>query len=186
MEEFVLLKDPPPHAYNDPSLSATEFLLAVMHATHLPMSTRLEAAKALLPFTNPYPRPTNSVPPRCTIVIPPFEPRTPHHGSADHGPSPDPTRNHSQNLVSPNIPVTHNLEAGDPVNLTTIPSPLNIETPSNTPFVPDYSTPPDPAVFAAARKWGLPEPHLCSFCGHWLTTTYPDCICADRDPSKLN
>jgi hypothetical protein len=43
-----------PHAYNDPDLSATEFLSAVMHATHLPMSTRIEAASALLPYTNSY------------------------------------------------------------------------------------------------------------------------------------
>src|SRR5262245_57892217 len=53
----------------------------------------------------------------------------------------------------------------------------------------DYSSPPAPEVFAAAAKYGLPAPHLCSYCGHWLTITYPDCICRDyssRDPSKLN
>jgi hypothetical protein len=174
MEEFVLLKDPPPHACNDPSLSATEFLLAVMHDPELPISIRIEAAKAAAPYTNPYPRP-QTIPPRCTIVIPPFEPRTP-----DHEALPGSTEIHSQNLVSPNIPITHADEAGDPQNLTTIPSPQ---------YLPDYSTPPDRAVFEAARKWGLPEPHLCSYCGHWLTTTYPDCICADcssRDPSKMN
>jgi hypothetical protein len=44
-------------------------------------------------------------------------------------------------------------------------------------------------VFEAALKYGYPAPHLCSYCGHWLTVTYPDCICADcssRDPSKMN
>src|SRR6516225_4551760 len=62
-------QDPQPssHAYNDPDLSPIEFLYAVMRATHQPMSIRIEAAKALLPFTNPYPRSMNSVP-RCTIV----------------------------------------------------------------------------------------------------------------------
>ena len=58
-------------------------------------------------------------------------------------------------------------------------------------YVPDYSLPPDPAVFAAAAKYGLPAPHLCSYCGHWLTITYPDCICGpgnsgERDKSKMN
>jgi hypothetical protein len=47
---------PVSHAYNDPDISPLEFLLCVMRATHLPMSSRIQAASALLPFTNPYPR----------------------------------------------------------------------------------------------------------------------------------
>jgi len=71
------------HAYNAPDLSPIEFLYAVMRATHQPMSIRIEAAKALLPFTHPYPRPTNSVP-RCTIVIGGLGPYD--HGSAPKDP----------------------------------------------------------------------------------------------------
>jgi hypothetical protein len=62
---------PSPHPYNVPGLSPIEFLLAVMNAERLPMATRIQAASAALPFTTPYPRPTNSVQPQCTIVIPP-------------------------------------------------------------------------------------------------------------------
>src|SRR5262245_27580247 len=62
---------PQVHAYNDPSLSATEFLRAVYCDPTLPMSIRIDAARGLLPYTEPPPgpRPTNSFPPRCTIVI---------------------------------------------------------------------------------------------------------------------
>ena len=106
----------------------------------------------------------------CTIVIGGL-------GPCDTDPLPGSTEIHSQNLVSPSKTITHGDEAGSPVNLETIPSPQSL---------PDYSSPPDPAVFEAARKYGLPEPHLCSYCGHWLTVTYPDCICGSRDPSKMN
>jgi len=170
---------PTTHTYNDATLSPVEFLRAVMHATHQPMSIRIEAARALLPYTHPYPR--SVVPPSGKIVIPPlsYEPWSEvcSPWPREEGHADDPTRNHSENLGSPNIPITHNLEA---------PAPENLEMNSNPSYLPDYSLPPHPAVFEAARKYGLPEPHLCSYCGHWLTTTYPDCICGTRDPSKLN
>jgi hypothetical protein len=35
---------PPPHAYNNPNLSPAQFLLAVMNASHLPLSIRIDAA----------------------------------------------------------------------------------------------------------------------------------------------
>jgi hypothetical protein len=38
-------------AYNDPTLSPLDFLLAVMHDTHLPVSIRMDAAKAAAPYT---------------------------------------------------------------------------------------------------------------------------------------
>src|SRR6516225_8857715 len=109
---------PSSHAYNDLDLSPIEFLHAVMHAERLPMSTRIEAAKALLPFTNPYPRPTNSVP-RCTIVIGGLGPCD---TARAQGPATDPTRNHSQNPIGANITLTHDQSTQAPQNLTTIPN----------------------------------------------------------------
>src|SRR6516162_5105631 len=60
---------PTPHAYNDPDLEPIEFLQAVYHATHLPMSIRIDAARALLPFTEPRPASIPSSRIGCTIVI---------------------------------------------------------------------------------------------------------------------
>src|SRR6516164_11809787 len=60
---------PSSHVYNDPDLSAIEFLQAVMHAEHLPMATRIDAARALLPFTEPRPASIPSSRIGCTIVI---------------------------------------------------------------------------------------------------------------------
>jgi hypothetical protein len=165
---------PQPHAYDDPDLSAIEFLQAVYRDSSLPMSIRIDAARGLLPYTEPRPASVPSLSVGCTIVIGGLGPCDTDRAQ---GPSADPTRNHSQNPDPAIITVTRD---GDAV------APVNLETTSNPDFVPDYSLPPDPAVFAAALKYGLPEPHLCFYCGHWLTTTYPDCICASRDPSKMN
>jgi hypothetical protein len=109
---------PQTHAYNVPGLSPIEFLYAVMNAQHQPMSIRIEAAKALLAFTNPYPRPTNSVP-RCTIVIGGLGPCD---TARAQGPATDPTRNHSQNPIGANITLTHDQSTQAPQNLTTIPN----------------------------------------------------------------
>ena len=69
-KEFTqaLASAPSPHAYDAPDLSATEFLTAVMHATHLPMVTRIQAASALLPYSHPAPNPVVQGP-TITIVI---------------------------------------------------------------------------------------------------------------------
>ena len=136
---------PSSHAYNDLDLSPIEFLHAVMHAERLPMSTRIEAAKALLPFTNPYPRPTNSVP-RCTIVIgglgpcdtaraqgPATDNSVPRCtivigglGPCDtaraQGPATEATENRSENLLWANTTLTHDQSTQAPQNLTTIPN----------------------------------------------------------------
>jgi len=179
-------QNPAPRLYNDPDLSSLEFLLAVMRDEHLPLSTRIQAASAALPFTTPYPRPTNSVA-AITYVIP-YQPEL------HHGPWPsttDPTRNHSQNPLSPNKTLTHGDDPGDPQNLTRDPEPL----PS-----PDYSRPPTPeeirGIKAVINKLRpdlahlpVPEPHLCA-CGHWMFGPCPlGERCRDsslRDPSKLN
>jgi len=173
-------QNPPERAYNTSGLSALQFLRAVMEATHLPMAIRIQAASALLPFTTPYPRPITSVPPAYTLTIPPLSLEPWSHICS---PWPRSTANDSQNPSGSHIPLSHGGQAPGPSNLRDDTEPPNFE-----PFI-DYSAPHDPAVFEAAAKYGLPEPHLCSYCGHWLTTTYPDCICADfsaRDPSKLN
>jgi hypothetical protein len=166
---------PTTHAYNDPELSPIEFLKAVYHATHLPMSTRIEAASALLPFTEPKPRPTNSFPPRCKIII------------GGLGPcSPDPETNtisQPSSIGADNTRQTSS-EAVAPVYTETTFYPQT--------FI-DYSTPPTPAelqeIKAAvhALRPDLahlppPEPRLCA-CGHWI---FGDCGCPPRNPSKLN
>src|SRR5262249_46006545 len=117
VKEFVRNGLPPQtHAYNDPSLGPLEFLLNVMHAEHLPMSTRVDAARALLLFTEP--RPASIPSPQCTIVIPPlsYEP-----WSEVCSPWPRSTGNHSQNPDPASKTLTRDDEAGDPQNLTTTP-----------------------------------------------------------------
>src|SRR5262249_2305567 len=165
-------KGPQPHLYDDPDLSPLEFMLAVMRDTTLPLAIRLDAAAKVAPF---YHRRLRSLNPHYTIVIPPLslEP-----WSEICSPWPRTTAKHSQNSDPSSKTLNHGGDTQAPVNLTTDPEP----------YSPDYSAPPGPEVFAAARKWGLPEPHLCSYCGHWLTVTYPDCICgrSARDPSKMN
>src|SRR6516162_10382334 len=61
-------RGPQTRAYDDPDLSPIEFLQAVYHATHLPMSVRIQAASALLPYTNSFPR-SQTIPPRRKIII---------------------------------------------------------------------------------------------------------------------
>ena len=88
-------RGPQTHAYDEPDLSPIEFLRCVMHATHLPMASRIQAASALLPYTNSFPSKVQGyVPYRCKIIIGGL-------GPCDPDPDPrspdDPTRNHSQN-----------------------------------------------------------------------------------------
>jgi hypothetical protein len=173
---------PATHPYNDPDLSPIEFLTAVYRDPHLPMVSRIQAASALLPYTNSVPRPT--APPAYTIVIPPlsYEP-----WSEVCSPWPRSTGNHSQNLVSPNTTLTHGADPQAPVNIE--------ENPEPPPFIPDYSTPPTiqelAEIQAAISRLRpdlahLPPPdlHLCP-CGHWIAG---DCDCSrfPRDPSKMN
>jgi hypothetical protein len=101
-----------PHAYNDPELSPIAFLHAVYRATHLPMSIRIEAASALLPYTNSFPR-SQTIPPRCKIII----------GGLGPCPADDPTENHSQNPDFVHKTLTRDDDPGDPQNLTTTPEP---------------------------------------------------------------
>ena len=70
------------HPCDDPGLSPIEFLQAIYRDPLLPMSIRIDAARGLLPYTEP--RPTNSVPPRCKIIIGGLGPYD--HGSAPKDP----------------------------------------------------------------------------------------------------
>ena len=165
---------PQTHAYDDPDLSPIEFLQLVYRDPLLPMSLRIDAARGLLPYTEPRPASAPSSHVGCTIVI---------------GGIPDPDRitaDHSQNPLPPNKALSHGGEPGDPQNLTTIPEP---------PSLPGYSTPPTPAelqeIKAAINRLRpdlahlpVPEPHLCA-CGHWIFGPCPlGEQCCDR--TKLN
>jgi hypothetical protein len=174
---------PQTHAYDDPTIGPLEFLQCVYRATHLPMSIRIDAARGLLPYTEPRPASHPSSYIGCTIVIGGLGPSDP---SPSPGSAHDPTRNHSQNPLSASITLTHADEAVAPVNLTTIPDPSPL---------PNYSTPPTPedlqAIKAAINHLRpdlahlpMPAPHLCG-CGHWMFGPCPlgeQC----RDRSKLN
>jgi hypothetical protein len=169
---------PSPHPCNAPGLSATEFLRAVYNDPTLPMSTRIAAAKALLPFTEP--RPASIPTPQCTIVIPPLPN---DHGSVAQDPEggvgisqsfPLSASNSRQPLSEP--PGTPNIE----------------ETTFDHPPI-DYSIPPTPAELAEIKAaidalrpdlahLPTPEFHLCP-CGHWITGEYD---CCRRELSKLN
>ena len=173
---------PSSHVYNVPDLSPIEFLQAVMHAEHLPMATRIDAARALLPFTEPRPASVPSSHIGCTIVIGGLRPCD--HGSASPSTEPrspaDPTGFHSQNPFGAQITVPHDTEPGDPQNLTTIPNPPSLDEIREAKAVVDRLRP-DLAHLL------VPEPRLCQ-CGHWMF--YP-CNCStrdpsSRDPSKLN
>ena len=57
------------HPCNDPSLNPLEFLQAVYRDPLLPMSIRIDAARGLLPYTEPRPASIPSSHIGCTIVI---------------------------------------------------------------------------------------------------------------------
>ena len=171
----------PAHPCDAPGLSPIEFLQAVYRDPLLPMSIRIDAARGLLPHTEapPGPRPANSVPPRCTIVIGGLGPYD--HGSLPKDPESINTISQSKSEIANN---SHRPQSETP-------GPLYTETNSNT----LYSEPPSPeelqeikaAVHALRPDLAhlpTPEFHLCP-CGHWITGSYPCCE-GSRDPSKMN
>jgi hypothetical protein len=177
----------PAHPCDAPGLSPIEFLQAVYRDPRLPMSIRIDAARGLLPYTEPRPASIPSSHIGCTIIIGgiPSGDLGPCDTARGAGPADDPTvptRNHSQNPFGAQITLTH----GD----DTV-APLNLETTSYPPSLPDYSTPPTPAelqeIKAAINKLRpdlahlpIPTPHLCA-CGHWI---FGPCSCPPR--TKLN
>src|SRR5215471_9895599 len=72
-------RGPQTHAYNDPNLSAKEFLLAVMHDTTLPLSTRIKAARDVAPYFIAAPRPVAPI--TCRIIIPSLDEFIPGSGA---------------------------------------------------------------------------------------------------------
>jgi hypothetical protein len=172
----------PAHPCDAPGLSPIDFLQAIYRDPLLPMSTRIDAARGLLPYTEPRPASIPSSHIGCTIVIgglgpcspSPCEPRSPA----------DPTGFHSQNPFGAHITVPRDGEPQAPQNLRTIPEP--------SPFI-DYSTSPTPAELQEIKAainalrpdlahLPVPEFHLCP-CGHWITGEYD---CCRRELSKLN
>jgi hypothetical protein len=172
-------QDPAPttHTYDDPDLDPLAFLTAVYRATHLPMPTRIQAAAAILSFTNSVPRKVQGYVP-CRIIIGGF------------GTNPSPTNEESQSFSISRSDNRHpQSEDQGPSNTENPFQSLNTETSSNT----LYSEPPSPeelqeikAAISALRPdlahLPLPELHKCP-CGHWLTF---ECNCCYHDPSKLN
>ena len=163
---------PAPRLYNDPDLSPLEFLHAVYHDPRLPMSIRIEAARGLLPYTEPRPAsiPLSHI--GCTIVIGGLGPSTPE---------PEPLQINEE-TQSFSLPASANHPAQSESQ-----GPSNIETTSYPQSLPDYSTPPTPdeiqqikaAVHALQPNFDPSQPiplYLCG-CGHWLA--FP-CDCATR------
>jgi hypothetical protein len=202
VRDFVRNDLPPQtHAYDDPAIGPIEFLTCVMHATHLPMSVRIHAASALLPFTDPKPRATAPI--SCKIVI--------------EGMSTDPEGiNTDRQLNSRSGKYNRQPSSGGPGSIDTeknsnpstfkpflsTPGPsyiektfpsLNTESPSNPPSFIDYSKPLTPteldevkaAVHELQPNFDPSQPvhlYLCA-CGHWLT--FP-CDCIRHLKSRMN
>ena len=170
---------PQHHPCNDPSLGPLEFLHAVYCDPLLPMSIRIDAARGLLPYTEPRPANIPSLHIGCTIVIGGLGPCTTE--PEPRSPA-DPTKNHSENLLSAGKTLTRDGEPGDPENTEMNSNPL--------PF-PDYSIPPTHTelqeIKAAINRLRpdlahlpIPEPHLCQ-CGHWI---FGPCPLAERCRDK--
>jgi len=182
MKDFVR-KSPseapgPAHPCDAPGLSPIEFLQAIYRDPRLPMSTRIDAARGLLPYTEPRPIPHG---PTITIVI---------GGIKDPEQIVGETQSNSVGAEYNHRPLP--TTPGPSYIEKTFPS-LNTETLSDPPFMPDYSRPPTPeeiqqiksAVHALRPDLAhlpIPEPHLCP-CGHWI---FGPCPCPSRDPSKMN
>jgi hypothetical protein len=75
---------PQTHDYDANDIGPLEFLQCVYRAAHLPMSIRIDAARGLLPYTEPRPACAPSSLVGCTIVIGGLGPYD--HGSAPKDP----------------------------------------------------------------------------------------------------
>ena len=174
----------PAHPCDAPGLSPIEFLQAVYRDPLLPMSIRIDAARGLLPHTEPPPgpRPVYSVP-RCTIVI--GGPGPYNHGSSPEDPEQTNTNSQSFSVGRSNSHHAQSETPGTP----------NFEEMNSDHSPIDYSTPPTPtelqeikAVINRLRPdlapLPVPEPRFCE-CGHWV---FGPCPLGERcrDTSKLN
>ena len=99
--DFTRLGLPPQtHAYDDASLDPLEFLQAVYRDSSLPMSIRIDAARGVLPFTEPRPASAPLSYVGCKIIIGGL-------GPCAHDPLPGSTEDHSQNPDRANKTLTH-------------------------------------------------------------------------------
>jgi hypothetical protein len=60
-----------PHAYNDPTITPVNFLLAVMHDRNVGLHTRIEAARMALPLCHNPPAQTRADP-DLVLKVPPL------------------------------------------------------------------------------------------------------------------
>jgi len=138
----------------------------------LPMSIRIDAARGLLPYTEPRPACAPSSSYGCKIIIGGL-------GPFEQSLSPEDPEQINENSQSFSVSRSNN-----PHPQSETPGPLYTETNSNPPTFIDYSSPPTPSelqeIKAAIKKLRpdlahlpIPEPHLCA-CGHWI---FGDCNC---------
>jgi hypothetical protein len=154
------------HAYDDPGITAREFLLRVMRDKDTPVRTRMKAASELLRlFGN-----DGFGSPRLTIVIGGI----PDQDSVTRDPGAD-NRNQQPNLSDRSYSSQpHDRELGHP----------NFEERYLDPLSPDDIQQIKAAVQALhpnADLSSIPTPHLCP-CGHWIVGS---CDCPSRR-SSLN
>ena len=173
--DFTRLGLPPQtHAYDDASLDPLEFLQAVYRDSSLPMSIRIDAARGVLPFTEPRPASAPLSYVGCKIII---------GGLGSSPEDPDGIYEKSQSF---SVSASNN-----PHPSSEPPAPVNTETNSYPQTFIDYSTPPTPAelqeIKAAINRLRpdlahlpIPEPHLCQ-CGHWI---FGPCPLAERCRDK--
>ena len=137
--EFLAPSPPHSHAYNDPDLSALEFLCCVYRDASLPMSIRIEAARGLLPYTEPRPARIPSSDVGCTIVIGGLGPCDPGSGEGE----PEQIVGETQSFpeIADN---TCQPPSGGP-------GPSNMMRAPEPSYLPDYSQPPTPTEIAEIK-----------------------------------
>jgi hypothetical protein len=184
------------HPCDDPGLSPIEFLQAIYRDPLLPMSIRIDAARGVLPYTEPRPASIPSLHIGCTIVIGGLGP-CPSHSLPDHGSvAEDPEQ---INTISQSFSRSG---SNNPQPSSEATAPVYTETTSYPPSLPDYSIPPTHTelqeIKAAINRLRpdlahlpIPEPHLCQ-CGHWIFGPCPlgercrDKSSPNGDKSTLN
>ena len=107
------------HSYNDPHISAKEFMLRVMHDRDVPIKDRLNAASKLLRIYGEH----EFAPPTCKVIIGGIpDSYLQGHGSCSGHPregdrASGSTGNDSQNREIAQIAITHSGEDQGPINM---------------------------------------------------------------------
>jgi hypothetical protein len=146
-----LVKDPnakpPRNAYDDPTLSPKEFLLAVMRSQHLPLAIRTDAATKVAPYFTSRPRGSSSrqcADAHLTYVI--GDNLALREGYAPRPPDTNTPDGKIGNKQSFSSSASHSSTAHDGHT----PAP-NIET-----------------IIEDLNSGNIPEPTLCAKCGHLM------------------